>query len=618
MQTSYFQGKDGFVWWNGVVEDRKDPLFLGRCRVRILGWHTEVKADHPTEDRPWAYPLMPITSGSHQGAGESPIGPVEGTWVMGYYRDGELAQEPVMMGTLPGIPENYARQNVGFNDPRLDEDDADLHVISKEGTAKPGGGLKSLTGWPYPPYDHEYEQGKEANVINYQDPQRSALDSQSLYPRVKNEPTTSRYARGPGDESSNIDSEGIFAHKNSNLDRSTLTIEYIPSKSLVRNVPIGRPPVAQALIDVTTLPISLTESIEQPPSPYAAVYPFNHVYESESGHLVEIDDTPTKERLHWYHRSGTFTEFHPAGNRTDKTTGHHFHGISGNAETIIKGQRKTVITGASFTESSSRYESVSNDYAVISDNGDVILGSPSGSTVLAGKDIVLDARSTLMLNASTIHRTGFTATDIVSGSYALQVQGGYNLQSGSISMGTMGAANITTFGNITQTIGGMSEEVISNVIGFPLGNKTAKKIKTLMGGITLESFSPLGGIDLNMGPMGAMSKFSMMPPTGDITIRTLSAPLGITISASTFATLEGMAQAVVKGVLVKIAAEAVCEVEGTLIQLGGKVEPALKGKEFLDVFEKHQHTSSVGPTGGILPAFAMKALKSMSAKVFLG
>ena len=36
-----------------------------------------------------------------------------------------------------------------------------------------------------------------------------------------------------------------------------------------------------------------TKKIEQPPSAYAAVYPFNHVYESESGHLVEIDDTPT-------------------------------------------------------------------------------------------------------------------------------------------------------------------------------------------------------------------------------------------------------------------------------------------------------------------------------------
>jgi len=40
MQTENFQGKDGYIWWHGVVEDRKDPLMIGRCRVRILGWHT--------------------------------------------------------------------------------------------------------------------------------------------------------------------------------------------------------------------------------------------------------------------------------------------------------------------------------------------------------------------------------------------------------------------------------------------------------------------------------------------------------------------------------------------------------------------------------------------------
>ena len=34
-----FMGTNGFVWWQGVVEDRQDPLQLGRCRVRILGWH---------------------------------------------------------------------------------------------------------------------------------------------------------------------------------------------------------------------------------------------------------------------------------------------------------------------------------------------------------------------------------------------------------------------------------------------------------------------------------------------------------------------------------------------------------------------------------------------------
>ena len=125
MSTNYFQGKDGFVWWNGVVEDRKDPLMIGRCRVRILGWHTADKAELPTAYLPWAYPVMPITSGSQTNAGDAPVGPVEGTWVMGYYRDGELAQEPVMIGTMPGIPENLAKQNTGFNDPRLDVQNVD-------------------------------------------------------------------------------------------------------------------------------------------------------------------------------------------------------------------------------------------------------------------------------------------------------------------------------------------------------------------------------------------------------------------------------------------------------------------------------------------------------------
>ena len=35
-----FMGREGFVWAVGVVEDRNDPLYLGRCKVRYLGWHT--------------------------------------------------------------------------------------------------------------------------------------------------------------------------------------------------------------------------------------------------------------------------------------------------------------------------------------------------------------------------------------------------------------------------------------------------------------------------------------------------------------------------------------------------------------------------------------------------
>ena len=46
---SKFLGKDQFIWWKGVVEDRKDPIMLGRVKVRIFGWHSEDKQKIPPE-----------------------------------------------------------------------------------------------------------------------------------------------------------------------------------------------------------------------------------------------------------------------------------------------------------------------------------------------------------------------------------------------------------------------------------------------------------------------------------------------------------------------------------------------------------------------------------------
>ena len=31
-----FVGKDGFFWWVGEVEDKEDPMELGRVKVRVL------------------------------------------------------------------------------------------------------------------------------------------------------------------------------------------------------------------------------------------------------------------------------------------------------------------------------------------------------------------------------------------------------------------------------------------------------------------------------------------------------------------------------------------------------------------------------------------------------
>jgi hypothetical protein len=96
--------RDGFYWWIGVVEDREDPKCAGRCRVRILGYHIDNKITLPTEDLPWALPMQPITSAALSGKGSTPIGPLEGTWVIGFFADGKDCQQPIIMGTLAGIP----------------------------------------------------------------------------------------------------------------------------------------------------------------------------------------------------------------------------------------------------------------------------------------------------------------------------------------------------------------------------------------------------------------------------------------------------------------------------------------------------------------------------------
>ena len=44
--------KDGFNWWIGCVEDRMDPEKMGRCKVRIFGYHTDNKQLLPTKDLP--------------------------------------------------------------------------------------------------------------------------------------------------------------------------------------------------------------------------------------------------------------------------------------------------------------------------------------------------------------------------------------------------------------------------------------------------------------------------------------------------------------------------------------------------------------------------------------
>ncbi|MAG26790.1 hypothetical protein CMI47_14710 [Candidatus Pacearchaeota archaeon] len=163
-----------FVWWKGKVEDRTDPLQLGRCKVRILGYHTDDVSEIPTEDLPFAYPAMPINSRPS----DSPVGPVEGTWVMGFFADGENAQQPIMTHIIDAgyktsddptdIPESpkWGKSEIPVGEVNTNRlargETADTYVSNYEsvGTVPIAGAMN--TGWQDPElgYDAEYPYNK--------------------------------------------------------------------------------------------------------------------------------------------------------------------------------------------------------------------------------------------------------------------------------------------------------------------------------------------------------------------------------------------------------------------------------------------------------------------------
>ena len=285
-----FMGKDGFQWFVGVVEDRNDPKTLGRVRVRCLGYHTENLVKLPTKDLPWAHPMNPITSATVSGIGQTPLGVVEGTWVVGFFTDGPTAQQPVIMGTLPGVPKNLPSKGdtKGFQD-----------------------------------------------VIN------------ANYPKYSDEPDVNRLAvnKLAGDEEEN--------------PHSTLT-----QRRATRETAVGTAQIDGVVGGVAPFPADLDDDSggkwDQPAIPYAAIYPYNHVYESESGHVREIDDTKDNERIHERHMTGTGYEIDSEGTKVTKVVKDNYNIISNDEYCHIQGNSRATIDKGLRVRVNSKGESGNN------------------------------------------------------------------------------------------------------------------------------------------------------------------------------------------------------------------------------------------------------------------
>ncbi len=288
-----WQGKAGLVWFTGVVEDRNDPLFLNRVRVRIYGAHTYDKQLIATPDLPWSDVLMPTTSPSLSGLGTTTHGLVEGSTVMGFWRDGIEMQDPIIIGSFIGIPQSFTRidetiddqgtrnfteiertTEEGFNDPRLED-------------------VKSYEGTPDGPDPKHINRNYGLTLDLENSPKLGGTNTAVSYPK-----------------------EDYLGSSDVNL-MARITEDN---------------PMEDAY------PIVAEVDGEPARSNYVKpIYPFNHIHETESGHVVELDDTPDAERIHAYHRSGTRVEVDKDGTYVEKIVRDKYTLILGSDTVKIQG-----------------------------------------------------------------------------------------------------------------------------------------------------------------------------------------------------------------------------------------------------------------------------------------
>jgi len=491
-----------FSWWIGVVEDRQDPEQLGRCKVRIFGYHTNDTVELPTKDLPWALPMQPITSAAISGKGSTPIGPIEGTWVVGWFLDGDDMQQPLMVGTIGGKnkenplgsvkkfrkPEETNVAKDSYNNPiysssgepvlsnpkqsfdtRYPYITTDLPPLSvtnikklmdaigfKESSSVAGGAqnynisnnlkyrgkyqfgydalaflgyvkkfstsqkndkLDDKTIWTgkdgLNSIDDFYSNGKVQESIMFQymayhynsliadkvistdDPPEhiagilAAAHNGGRGNAIKyNSKDGNGVTRGEFYKIGNIALGGdgtIPTEEYSDTNRDTYVptnggnIKNDPTKALndeelAKRRGFQDPNKVYPTLEYSGAPdtnklargdhthtllikrenlrsykinlANTSETYDEPRSTYCARYPYNQVFESEAGHIIELDSTPGKERVNIQHKNGSFIEFDINGSTIRKTVGDFFEMIDRNGYLYVRGAYNVTVDGS--------------------------------------------------------------------------------------------------------------------------------------------------------------------------------------------------------------------------------------------------------------------------------
>jgi len=152
------------------------------------------------------------------------------------------------------------------------------------------------------------------------------------------------------------------------------------------------------------------QSWDQPPIPYKAQYPFNKVTQTESGHVIEIDDTDGAERIHLYHKSGTFIEIDANGSVVTRKKGSSYEIIDKNGYISVAGDASLSVRGG--------VKIYVGEDADIEVQGDVNLKCLNDITMQAAGRIDLSASEEINLRSANVN---------IEADYELSLKGDSNV-----------------------------------------------------------------------------------------------------------------------------------------------------------------------------------------------
>jgi hypothetical protein len=114
--------------------------------------------------------------------------------------------------------------------------------------------------------------------------------------------------------------------------------------------------------------------IQDPPMGYDATYPYNHYFETESGHVFEYDDTPSHERIQYKHRTGTGIHVNPDGSQREMIVAKNYKIVLSDDNVHIHGSANVFIDGS----------------ANLSVNNDLNINVGLNCNLSVGKNFIID------------------------------------------------------------------------------------------------------------------------------------------------------------------------------------------------------------------------------------